>query len=261
MKPQRRAFTLIELLVVISIIAVLAAMLFPAFTRARDRATQARCLSNLRQLGLAIQNYHSDWDGRFPFAIDYADRESISTWYQWQNTSYNYIPHAGDNVRMLAARKASDGSPYGGQIDRVLRPYTTSDAVWRCPGDTGSGGIGLAATPGYTKEDLERIPMWKITRGTGLWGGTSYSYRTELALRLKPASSLLNPAEINVFQDFSVYWHARLHRPPRSGPEEWTDYYQGGANVLFADSHVRNLSTMELNQAWYTPAYPPTRRY
>jgi prepilin-type N-terminal cleavage/methylation domain-containing protein len=62
----RAAFTLIELLVVISIIAVLAGILFPVFAKARDRARQSRSLSNLRQLGAAIQAYASDYDDRLP---------------------------------------------------------------------------------------------------------------------------------------------------------------------------------------------------
>jgi prepilin-type N-terminal cleavage/methylation domain-containing protein/prepilin-type processing-associated H-X9-DG protein len=60
-------FTLIELLVVIAIIAILAAILFPVFTRAREKARSITCLSNLRQLGFAVQQYANDWDGGLPF--------------------------------------------------------------------------------------------------------------------------------------------------------------------------------------------------
>jgi len=63
---MRRGFTLIELLVVIAIIAILAAILFPVFARVREKARQASCASNLRQLGLAFQLYASDYDGRLP---------------------------------------------------------------------------------------------------------------------------------------------------------------------------------------------------
>ncbi|MEA3403986.1 MAG: DUF1559 domain-containing protein [Armatimonadota bacterium] len=63
---DRRGFTLIELLVVIAIIAILAAILFPVFARAREKARQASCLSNLKQCGLAIQMYASDYDERLP---------------------------------------------------------------------------------------------------------------------------------------------------------------------------------------------------
>jgi len=64
---RQHAFTLIELLVVIAIIAILAAILFPVFARARENARRASCMSNLKQIALGFMMYTQDYDGRFPY--------------------------------------------------------------------------------------------------------------------------------------------------------------------------------------------------
>jgi prepilin-type N-terminal cleavage/methylation domain-containing protein/prepilin-type processing-associated H-X9-DG protein len=64
---RKSGFTLIELLVVIAIIAILAAILFPVFARARSKARQTTCLSSMKQLALALMSYASDYDGRIPY--------------------------------------------------------------------------------------------------------------------------------------------------------------------------------------------------
>jgi len=87
----RRGFTLIELLVVIAIIAILAAILFPVFARAREKARQASCSSNLKQLMLGILMYSQDYDEKFPTYLwgeGHAGNPNSCTW--WAG-SYPYV--------------------------------------------------------------------------------------------------------------------------------------------------------------------------
>lgn len=85
---MRKGFTLIELLVVIAIIAILAAILFPVFARAREKARQTSCLSNAKQMGLAYAMYAQDFDDRGP-CYDYV---AGGTWrMSWDALLYNYV--------------------------------------------------------------------------------------------------------------------------------------------------------------------------
>jgi prepilin-type N-terminal cleavage/methylation domain-containing protein/prepilin-type processing-associated H-X9-DG protein len=84
---KRRGFTLIELLVVIAIIAILAAILFPVFAKAREKARQTSCLSNEKQLGLAMMQYTQDYDEFYPSTNDYGTG--------WAKTVYPYVKSLG----------------------------------------------------------------------------------------------------------------------------------------------------------------------
>jgi prepilin-type N-terminal cleavage/methylation domain-containing protein len=79
-RSDTRGFTLIELLVVIAIIAILAAVLFPVFARAKDQARKTKCLSNLSQIAKALNAYSNDYDGRLPVAYNYPN---WGIWDQW----------------------------------------------------------------------------------------------------------------------------------------------------------------------------------
>src|SRR6266849_5928803 len=102
---RRSAFTLIELLVVIAIIAILAAILFPVFAQAREKARQTSCLSNMKQTAIALISYSTDYDETMPLAFP------------------NVPPINGGNSRDM---------PW----DSLLQPYVKSVQVFTCPSDS-----------------------------------------------------------------------------------------------------------------------------
>lgn len=95
--PARSAFTLIELLVVIAIISILAAILFPVFAQAREKARQTTCLSNEKQIGLAILQYVQDYDETMPFGgwNPIKAPDNTDSCYSWRYTVQPYVKNAG----------------------------------------------------------------------------------------------------------------------------------------------------------------------
>jgi len=117
-KKEAAAFTLIELLVVIAIIAILAAILFPVFAQARERARAITCLSNEKQIGLAVTMYMQDYDGSFPQSGDQG-------YVQWYNWVYPYVKN--------------------GQAGGAF--YYGKGGLWDCPDATGIESRLPAANP------------------------------------------------------------------------------------------------------------------
>jgi prepilin-type N-terminal cleavage/methylation domain-containing protein/prepilin-type processing-associated H-X9-DG protein len=121
---KHRGFTLIELLVVIAIIAILAAILFPVFAQARDRARAATCLSNLKQIGSAFIMYAQDYDETYPAAAP------------------------GVSGTQGTCAQLKDRSSWGGWVGNLLYPYTKNGQIFTCPSNPKQSVVNNSGTDG-----------------------------------------------------------------------------------------------------------------
>lgn len=133
LRKRREGFTLIELLVVIAIIAILAAILFPVFARARRAAQKTNCLNNLKQIGIGINMYQTDWDDRYPM-VSGPGREFETV----LGMNYNYRTGTTGGERRW--------------FQNLLSPYAKSMRIFWCPSiqekqNWVNLGTATAATP------------------------------------------------------------------------------------------------------------------
>lgn len=263
--PTRRtAFTLIELLVVIAIIAILAAILFPVFAQAREKARQTACISDSKQFVLAILMYSQDYDEAMPMTYKDANMYGPGT------AQYN-----PQNPGQLS------GVPF------EIQTYVKNQGVFQCPDDSGQGmstatpptGATLAqiasmtyyqvygASYKYTNQSYSKFPasvpsgtapnftgysqdLTECTGGSGTIDATGSKYTPSTGTcNLQGAtvvtqSTYSRPSETRMFGDWQkpykiiAYPGNEVIDPAKAS----TSFHKNGATVAFVDGHVKYIA-------------------
>jgi prepilin-type N-terminal cleavage/methylation domain-containing protein/prepilin-type processing-associated H-X9-DG protein len=203
---MRKGFTLIELLVVVAIIAILAAILFPVFAQAREKARGATCTSNLKQLGTAVQMYLQDYDGHF-----------FQHWYAAPTYWFGRVDSSTNTATVFKAQG-------------LLYPYIRNFEIQKCPSFTGRASYG-SATAGYGYN------VSYLTTGFGQVGVNEAAINRPANCAVFADAANYDTTRGDITETTSIW-------PPSSTMQY--NYavvhfrHSGMANVLYADGHVKS---------------------
>jgi len=204
----RKGFTLIELLVVIAIIAILAAILFPVFARAREKARQTSCLSNTKQLGIATLSYAQDYDESYPLG--------------YRGTGGEYSP---------IQRTTKAAGAWVGWFDNIY-PYIKNNQLYVCPSNGGTQDYNY--NPWMWPRSYKTVAPTRLAKITHP-AETIMLYDTYNGLHPCGYPWVVNAraapnCEGKPAADYLTYKYAR---------------HNGGCNIAFADGHSKWLANSE----------------
>jgi len=243
---QKKGFTLIELLVVIAIIAILAAILFPVFSRAREQARKSACLSHAKQIGLALSMYAQDWDETLPTWQwpCWTGKTHVDTGLAWWEKLYPYVKNW--QVFQCASStspertwvsvcypqqwgRAQNAAPLDyGYNERIMNPLnwcgrgnssTAKLAAMAAPSETVVIADGRHAVLGAATDANYGIHIWLAFANGGNWD-----------------KSIIQccPAKILDLQK-CIDKYSR---------------HTGGSNLIFADGHAKWYAVQQLKARW-----------
>ena len=220
---MKKAFTLIELLVVIAIIAILAAILFPVFAKAREKARQTACVSNVRQMGTAWMMYVQDYDESFP------PNNSPAA----ANAEWMLRPGGAFPCKPCRPINKVTGQPYDPRV--FAMPYVKNDQMFRCPSDVGIP-TSITAEPSAGK------PVWQVE-------GSSYCLNT-VVNRLGTLAAIPVPAD--TYMGAEIYgWHG-----DEAGKRWSTRTGHPNRVAYFVDGHAKIVGEAFIAKQCSPPAAP-----
>jgi len=223
---RTRGFTLIELLVVIAIIAILAAILFPVFAQAREKARQSGCLSNAKQIALGVHMYIQDYDENTPggcYAL-----------YGCGESSTGMIDETG--------RPSTTCCRYTALWP--LKPYTKNEGIFVCPSITGWNDPTLRPQKGTYATNNLMMAGTTHPNGWHGWGASLASFEF-------PAEAVAYADSRNPWIDggISYYLHCRIGRRTHCGwysgttcmgcTSDRTDWHTAGISQVYIDGHAK----------------------
>jgi prepilin-type N-terminal cleavage/methylation domain-containing protein len=211
-----RGFTLIELLVVIAIIAILAAILFPVFAQARDKARQATCLSNLKQVGLGLAMYNQDYDEKMP---------SVCSW----GKAWNH----GSAATLCPPLEKAKVPAY---FQDFLVPYVKNEGIWYCPSVGKTHAISVSNTAVKTFGDNGTSYIWNHETQAVPFG--PLKGRPSIRVSGLAVAGIPRPAEAPVVWDMP-YWNQIAKTGCTTGDPRYVSAHAKGVNVVYGDTHAK----------------------
>lgn len=259
---RQNGFTLIELLVVIAIIAILAAILFPVFAKAREKARQTACLSNEKQLALAILQYNQDYDQIYP-----QGGKVIGGWIDinisWPKMILPYVkslavyrcPDDSLPDPPVAAAFIGTGNAISYNVNGFIRDYAAFGAAGNVAAGP-IGGTGAAGTAGLADGQvtfpsnsilLTEVHNSDAFKAEGIANGTwFYAYPFQYRVGIGPKQAWSAGANGSV-PDAVGGWHAIGDKDgdpiydPKNINGSVSAHHNGYANFAFCDGHVKSM--------------------
>ena len=233
---NRRAFTLIELLVVIAIIAILAAILFPVFARARENARRASCMSNMKQIGLGIMQYTQDYDETYP--PGWAGRITAGTPGGILQTE------AGTpGAYFILCDPSTCGSGHFFTWMDSIYPYVKSVQVFKCPSsvdpETNPDYMMSGAYSNTATTTIDALSGF----ATASYGGSILHSGTPMAAIVRPSETVMVYEVSDTFAKYGIRGSGAYYVP--AYPDEFKRHLDG-INLTFGDGHVKWLSLNSL---------------